>query len=446
MAKIYRIPLGYRILRLYSNHFYRRWFSSIEVNGRENIPEDASVIFAPNHQNAFTDAMALLSSSPQPVIFLARADLFKKKLLDKILRWLKIMPAYRMRDGMQNLKKNQDSFDEAVKVLMHKEYFCLMPEGGQKESRKLRPLVKGMFRIGFSAQSEYKDTDSVWIVPTGIDYSSYDHSGGHLIVSFGKPINMHDYYGAYLENGPVAQNKIRDDLYNRMSPLMLDIRTDEHYDAFYTSAYICNYDQLDQLGWDDNETNRLVARQEIVAALDKAANSGQFEEDLKNLDDLTAEWRKENSNIELSAETKAYGDQFDGNILFSIIVAFVSFLPALYCLILDGPVAIFIKWANNKWGAQGFYSTVSLAASMVFFPLWHLLLMLTVGIWLYHTFSWLTAVLFAVSLPYSFFFLMRYYWNVKTIYHRLKNIFKKDTLTERIGTLVMDIMYRVKAL
>ena len=147
MGKIYRSTILYSVFRVYTNFIYKRWFNSIEINGLSNIPENTSVIFAPNHQNGFIDAMALLSSSPGPVVFLARADLFKKKILDIILRALKIMPAYRIRDGIQNLKKNEDSFEQAVEVLLHKKYFCLMHEGGQNEIRTMRTLVKGMCRI-----------------------------------------------------------------------------------------------------------------------------------------------------------------------------------------------------------------------------------------------------------------------------------------------------------
>ena len=439
MGKIYKIPLGYRILRLYSNNFYGHWFSTIEVNGHENIPEDASVIFAPNHQNAFTDAMALLSTSPEPVIFLARADLFKKSLLNKILRWLRIMPAYRMRDGIQNLKKNAESFDEAVRVLMHKEYFCLMPEGGQDEKRKLRPLVKGMFRIGFSAQSQYGETDTVWIVPTGIDYGNYDHSGSHLIMNFGKPISMKDYYAMYEENAPVAQNKIRDELYSRMAPLMLNIRTDEYYDAIYTSAYICNLEQLNSQNWDDNETNRLIARQQIVKSLDRAAANEANKKDFDELATLAKQWTELHSNIELTARTMECGKQFDGAMLSSIIYAVVGLIPAAYSMALNWPVAAFIKWGNNKWGAEGFYSSVSLAASMVFFPIWHLILAIAGGINVYNYFGLITTVCFLVSLPMSVFFLLRYYWNTKYLYHRLKNTFGNDTLTEKIKEKVQQI-------
>ena len=93
MTRFSKTTLYYRVLRVYSNFIYRKWFSSIEINGESNIPEGQPVIFAPNHQNAMIDAMALLSSSPQPVVFWVRADLFKNRIIGALLRGLKMMPA-----------------------------------------------------------------------------------------------------------------------------------------------------------------------------------------------------------------------------------------------------------------------------------------------------------------------------------------------------------------
>ena len=135
--------------------------------------------------------------------------------------------------------------------------------------RTLRPLVKGMFRIAYTTQDILKDKDSVKIVPVGIDYGNYDHTGRHLIVNFGNPINIKDYYELYKENAPVAQNRLRDELYKRIEPLMLNIQSESFYKTFYIASYIYNYDKLFNMNIDDNETNRLVARQEIVDILEK---------------------------------------------------------------------------------------------------------------------------------------------------------------------------------
>ena len=432
---IHKTTILYRILRVYSNFIYRRWFSTIEINGENSIPENSPVIFAPNHQNGFIDAMALLSSSPKPVVFLARADLFKKKTLDKIMRALKIMPAYRIRDGIQNLKKNEDSFEQAVEVLLHRAFFCLMPEGGQESARTLRPLVKGMFRIAFATQDVLKDVDSVKIVPVGIDYSNYDHSGGHLIVNFGRAINIRDYYDAYLENAPVAQNQLRDELAKRMPPLMLDIRSKEYYDCFYTTSYLYNAEMLNEMDLEDNETNRLAARQRIVSLLQKAEDNNSPL--LPELDKRCKKWAEKHKDVAFSAQMSEYGREPDGNFLVSFAYLLITLPLFLYSGLANGIPYLLTKFLTRKAEGTGFESSFVFGLSAVLFPVFYLLATIAFA---FFAPTFLMAVAFAFSLPLSFFFMLRYKWRFCFVKERIKNIFKGDNEVREILSLVKQVI------
>jgi 1-acyl-sn-glycerol-3-phosphate acyltransferase len=72
----------------HSKVFYRK----VIVVGLENINPDDHLIYAPNHQNALMDALAVLFTNKGQPVFLARADIFKKKLVASILFFLKILP------------------------------------------------------------------------------------------------------------------------------------------------------------------------------------------------------------------------------------------------------------------------------------------------------------------------------------------------------------------
>ena len=82
------------------NHVYYRNFFIIHP---ENIPPKGTPTFViANHQNGMMDAMAILHTmykdGRQPV-FIARGDIFKKDAVARVLRFLKILPVYRNRDG-----------------------------------------------------------------------------------------------------------------------------------------------------------------------------------------------------------------------------------------------------------------------------------------------------------------------------------------------------------
>jgi 1-acyl-sn-glycerol-3-phosphate acyltransferase len=115
--KIYKWSLFYEILRWFVRIAHRLFYSSVVVIGKENIPEGVPVIFAPNHQNALMDPLAIVCTLPDQVVFLARADIFSNKIARFFLRFLKILPVYRIRDGKENLDNNQYIFDLSVEVL-----------------------------------------------------------------------------------------------------------------------------------------------------------------------------------------------------------------------------------------------------------------------------------------------------------------------------------------
>ena len=242
--KIYDNSLYYRSLRVIVGFIYKKFFRQIEVRGTENIPTGEPVIFAANHQSALIDALAILLFQEEPIVFMARADMFQNKIAAKFLRSLKIAPIYRIRDGFENLSKNEKQMNGAVNVLLDKKQLCLMPEGNQGNQHKLRPLVKGLFRIAYAAEDRLDGNAHVKIVPVGIDYSYYQHAGTDLVVTYGKPIEISEYLQLYLENPANGLNVLRDELSDRISNLMHDIKSIEHYDMIYrlccygTPAYL----------------------------------------------------------------------------------------------------------------------------------------------------------------------------------------------------------------
>ena len=119
MSKITDYTVSFSLVRNYIVFAFKRYYGEYVVLGRENIPVNCPVIFAPNHINAFMDAIAVHSIAPPkiPVIFLARADVFNNKTAVKILKFAKILPAFRMRDGIENLGKNNETFEQCVEIL-----------------------------------------------------------------------------------------------------------------------------------------------------------------------------------------------------------------------------------------------------------------------------------------------------------------------------------------
>jgi 1-acyl-sn-glycerol-3-phosphate acyltransferase len=229
---IEKYSAGYALLKSaagfwHNNVFYRK----IIISGSENIHPDNSNIFAPNHQNALMDALAVLFTHKGQPIFLARSDIFKKKIISSILYFLKILPVYRIRDGFSSLKGNDEIFSKTVDVLKNKNGLVILPEGDHAGFRRLRQLKKGICRVAFQADEATGFNLKIRIIPVGLEYSNYTRFRQVLTVVYGKPIEVSDYFDHYRENPERALNELRSRLSDEIKKVMIHIESEEDYEA-----------------------------------------------------------------------------------------------------------------------------------------------------------------------------------------------------------------------
>jgi 1-acyl-sn-glycerol-3-phosphate acyltransferase len=220
----------------HNNVFYRK----VIVLGRENINPSDHLIFAPNHQNALMDALAVLFTQRGQLVFLARADIFKRKAVGSILYFLKMLPVYRIRDGFSSLKGNDEIFDKTVEVLRNKNGLVVLPEGNHEGIRRLRQLKKGICRIAFQADEASGFSLNIKIIPVGIEYTNYQRYRQVLTVVYGKPIEVSEFHELYRKSPEIALNELRNKLSSEMKRLMVHIETDEDYEAIDELRSIIN--------------------------------------------------------------------------------------------------------------------------------------------------------------------------------------------------------------
>ena len=228
-SKIQDSSWWYKTLRHYVDLGLKLSYRHIKYAGLERIPTDGAVIYAPNHTNALMDALVILAMDRKPKVFVARADIFRKPILAKIFRFMKIMPIMRMRDGMDEVKKNNETIEKAVDVLRDKVHFCIFPEGQHQTKYSAQTLSKGIFRIAFQAQELMPDVP-LYIVPVGMRYGNFFRFRSTLRVQIGDPINVRDFLATHTENTvPEQMNIIKDMLDERLKEAIFYIPNDEHY-------------------------------------------------------------------------------------------------------------------------------------------------------------------------------------------------------------------------
>ncbi len=224
--------LSYEMLRVVIRQFFRNFYKKIESDGLENIPDNKPTIFAANHQNALMDPWGILFTSKQQTVFLTRADIFNNPILLKIFTFFKMLPIYRIRDGKESLKKNEEIFNKSIEILEANMSLGLFPEATHTNKRHLRPLKKAVPRIAFQAEINNNYELDLTIIPVGIYYDDYVHSNSNLFVNYGKPIKIKQFKKEFEENEQKGFNALKVKLEEEIKPLIIHEPDMQHYDLY----------------------------------------------------------------------------------------------------------------------------------------------------------------------------------------------------------------------
>lgn len=235
MAKKIQDPdFWYSFLLPYVNWHTRRSYRRFEVHGKENLPKDGGLIFGVNHSNTLMDALVLLSSDNMKKVFIARGDIFKNPAVAKILHFLRILPIFRIRNGVAAVRQNDDSLNKAVDVIHDHVDLYLFPEGTHRTKHSLMRMGKGLFHIAVDANKQFGGQQPIYIIPTAIEYGDYFRFRSTAMINFGDPINVTEFLkNTTEENEAVTINQLKEKLGEEISKLFTYIPDDEDYDAIW---------------------------------------------------------------------------------------------------------------------------------------------------------------------------------------------------------------------
>jgi 1-acyl-sn-glycerol-3-phosphate acyltransferase len=315
----------YRTVRIYVRIVLRFFYRTWQIEGVENIPKNAAVIYVVNHQNAFLDAILVACATRDEPWFLTRAGVFANVVARKVLSIFHMMPVYRFRDGMKSLRNNDAIIRQCIDILKAKKSILLFVEGDQGMRWQLRPLQKGFARIAWAAQQENNWKLPLYMVPVGIQYDHHYSFRSRVLLNYGRAIPLDSSYQQMSERECMDAwvNLVKDNL----KPLMLHIE-DDKYEA--VQAYvIANRKQKDLL-------LQLKHNQEVAAG------------DIKQLK---------------SDPPKA----------INYVLLLVAMPLHIYILINNFLVYILTSWFLKKYVTIEFKASLKLAFGMVVVPLFYLI-------------------------------------------------------------------------
>ena len=414
---IEKYSAGYALLKSvagfwHNNVFYRK----VIVLGRENINPDDPLIFAPNHQNALMDALAVLFTHSGQPVFLARADIFKNKTIAAILYFLKILPVYRIRDGFSSLKANDEIFRKTIDVFKNKNGLVILPEGDHAGFRRLRQLKKGICRVAFHSDEATGFNLKIKIIPVGIEYSHYTRYRQVLTVTYGKPLEVSEYHEIYKASPERALNELRARLSNEMKSNMVHISEDD-YEAIDELRSMINGRFGDNIRFPKMFRDRI-----LVDKLNqlKIANQTVYDRICKLSMLIMKKTRELNIDYRLLEKKKhPLGWLIAG--MLGIILTFPLFIYGniFNLTFLEIPNLQIRKIKDPQFHSSVKYG-ISLALAFVFLPVYLILALIIFAPW------WLGILIF-LSLPLSGLFAWDYY----LVFKRIIGGFKARNLIQK---------------
>ena len=189
------------MLKLFS--IFSKTFFKFEVIGTENIPSEGNLIIAANHKSNLDPIfVASAVNKKRKMTAIAKEELFKNKILAKILNKVEIIPINRQNPGLGTIKR-------ILKYIKNDYALVMFPEGTRSKTDDFNNAKAGISLFATKAKAE--------IVPCTI-YSSYKLFKPAKIY-FGKPISLEEYY----------KQKLTSEDHERISGEVMDIIKQNYY-------------------------------------------------------------------------------------------------------------------------------------------------------------------------------------------------------------------------
>ena len=119
----------------------------MHVKNKHLLDTKGPLFIIANHPNSFLDAIIIGAYYNRRVFFLARGDVFEKKVYRFLLNSLNMIPVYRLREGKEFLHLNEYAIRKSIELIAKGESVLIFIEGVCVNDHQLQPFKKGTARI-----------------------------------------------------------------------------------------------------------------------------------------------------------------------------------------------------------------------------------------------------------------------------------------------------------
>lgn len=117
----------------------------VNILGKENIPDDRTVLFVSNHQGNF-DIALFMSHIDKPKGYVAKLEM---KQIPVLRTWMEYMNCVFM--DRSNVRKSAEAITEGIKILKKGHSLVIFPEGTRSKGIKTGEFKAGSFKLATKA-------------------------------------------------------------------------------------------------------------------------------------------------------------------------------------------------------------------------------------------------------------------------------------------------------
>lgn len=357
----------YNFLKILVGFALKIFFKRIYISGLENIKMDRPQLIASNHPSGFLEPLIMACFFPKSLHFLVRGDVFDKKWLRPLLINTNQIPIFRYKDGFSRLRENTQTMDESSRVLLDNQNLLIFVEGSTQSIKKLRPLQKGIARIGFQALDKNPDLN-LEILPVGINFTFTSLFNDEVMLKVGKPIAVKDYYQEYITDKNHATERLLQDTYLQMLPNVVHLEDQTQLPTFEEMVLLTRKEILMDSPFpvyveDVERLNKEISLANAINKLDTATKRSILDQERK----LN---QKFNNKIDLITGILKSPLNFP-----KLIILIIGFIPAAIGLIIHSlPIIGSWLFMKAKVKQREFKSSILFVVSLVLILIMYLLM------------------------------------------------------------------------
>jgi 1-acyl-sn-glycerol-3-phosphate acyltransferase len=202
---------AHRVAQRWGKTILRLSGVTVEVIGKDNIPDNRSVIFMANHQSNF-DILSLLAHIPVQFRWISKKEVFRTPLMGPAMKRAGYLSIDR-----GNREKAIESLEQAARVIRNGRSVMTFPEGTRSPDGRIKPFKKGLFYLAIKS--------GVPIVPLSIIGSraimtkkSLHIDPGKITIVIGTPVDTSNVTIAQRDDlMATVQSVIEENFYNTPS-------------------------------------------------------------------------------------------------------------------------------------------------------------------------------------------------------------------------------------